>query len=113
MKLPGRAKLLIAVAGLLVIIFATRSCQGVDISREEAIATAQAALEAHPLAFAPEETEAKILRQGFPPNPMWVVVFTVGDPDGGSQQFLHHGAIWVDGRTGAIRQVNVSTAEGG
>lgn len=107
LAIPGRAKLLIAVGVLLVVIFATRSCQGVDITEQEAIAAARTALAAQPGAFEPTETEAKVLRQGFPPDPVWVVVFTVADPQGGSEDFLHHAAIWVDARDGRVRQVNV------
>ena len=111
--LPGRKKLLIVVGVVLVVIFATRSCSGVDVEKEQAIATARAALEADPDAFPPEDTEAKILRQGFPPQPVWVVLFTVRDPDGGPEDFLHHAAVWVDARRGNVRLVNISGSDEG
>ena len=107
-RLSGRAKLFVAVGLVLVVIAVTRSCQGVDITEEEAVATARTALAAEPGAFEPARTEAKILRQGFPPDAMWVVVFTVPDPEGGSEDFLRHAAIWVDGRSGEVRQVEVA-----
>ena len=111
--IPGRSKVLIAVGVVLIVIFATRSCEGVNIKEEQAIATAQAVLTADPDTFAPERIEAKILRQGFPPRPMWVVVFTVPDPDGGNEDFLHHAAVWVDASTGDVRQVNILKADDG
>ncbi|MCY4663731.1 MAG: hypothetical protein OXC00_03595 [Acidimicrobiaceae bacterium] len=112
LAIPGRTKLLIAVGVLLVVIFGTQSCQGVDVSEEQATATARSALAAEPGAFEPSETEAKVLRQGFPPTPVWVVVFTVADPEGGSEDFLRHAAVWVDAQTGSVRQVTVDRAEG-
>ncbi len=107
-RLPGRTKLLIALGVLLVVIFATRSCSGVDITQEEAIAAARTALAAHPDAFEPARVEAKVLRQGFPPDPVWVVVLTVADPDGSSEDFLHHAGIWVDAKTAQVRQIDIS-----
>ena len=112
--MPGRPLLLIAVGVILAIllVFAPGSCSGVDIEESRAIATARAELDAHPDAFTPDKTEAKVLRQGFPPAPYWVVVFTVADPEGGSEDFLHHAAIWVHAGTGEIREIQVGAAEG-
>ena len=108
--MPGRPLLLIAVGVVLAIllVFAPGSCSGVDLEQNEAIAIARAELDAHADAFTPERTEAKVLRQGFPPAPMWVVVFTVPDPEGGAENFLHHAAIWVHAGTGEVREVQVS-----
>ncbi|MYE09298.1 MAG: hypothetical protein F4Y05_06810, partial [Acidimicrobiaceae bacterium] len=66
--MQGRTKLLIAVglALVLVSVFAPQSCGGRNVEEEQAIATASAALAAEPDAFAPDKTEAKLLRQGFP-----------------------------------------------
>ncbi|WP_423917156.1 hypothetical protein [Candidatus Poriferisodalis sp.] len=107
--MPGRPMLLIVVGLILVVflVFFPGSCSGIDIEEGQAIATARAALETHPRAFTPERTETKILRQGFPPTAMWVIVFTVQDPEGGPEEFLQHAAIWVDAGTGEVRQVNV------
>ena len=107
--MPGRPMLLIVVGLILVIllVFFPGSCSGIDIEEDQAIATARAALETHPRTFTPERTETKILRQGFPPTAMWVIVFTVQDPEGGPEDFLRHAAIWVDAGTGELRQVNV------
>lgn len=105
---PKRTKLLIAVGLVLAIVVITGRCGGVDTTEEQAIATATDALAADPGAFEPDKVEAKILRQGFPPDPMWIVVFTVPDPDGGPEDFLHHAAVWVDAGSGEVRQVNVS-----
>lgn len=110
---PGRPLLLIAVGLLLFILFVRGGCSGVDIEQGQAIATARAALDAHPEAFVPEDTEVKLLRQGFPPTPMWVVVFTIPDPEGDSEQFLHHAAVWVHAGTGELRQINVGEPDDG
>ena len=107
--MPGRPLLLIAVGVILAIllVFAPGSCSGVDIEESQAIATARAELDAHPDTFTPDKTETKVLRQGFPPTPYWVVVFTVRDPEGDAEDFLHHAAIWVHAGTGQIREVQV------
>jgi hypothetical protein len=112
LRLPGRTKLLIATGVLLAVLFATRSCSGVDITEAEAVTAARAALAADPDAFEPTRVEAKILRQGFPPDPVWVVVLTVADPEGDSEDFLHHAGIWVDAATGQIRQIDVQSDGG-
>ena len=113
LRLPGRTKLLIAVGVLLVVIFATRSCSGVDITEAEAIAAARTALAAEPGAFEPANVEARVLRQGFPPTPVWVVVLTVADPQGSSEDFLHHAGVWVDATTGQIRQIEITGSDDG
>ena len=109
LRLPGRTMLLFAIGLALVAIaiFAPQSCAGDDIGEERAIATARNALAAEPDAFEPEKTEAKLLRQGFPAQLLWVVVFTVPDPEGGREDFLRHAAVWVDAGSGEVRQVNV------
>ena len=38
---------------------------------------------------------------------MWVVVFTVADPEGGPEEFLHKADIWVNANTGELEQVIV------
>ncbi len=108
-----RSKLLVVVGVALAIMFTTQNCSGVEIEEDEAVATAKAALAANPDAFESERAEAKILRQGFPPRPMWVVVFTVPDPEGGPEDFLRHAAVWVDASSGDVHLVDVSEPEGG
>ena len=105
----GRTRLLIAVGLALVLtaVFAPQSCGGRDVEEEQAVATAQTALAADPGAFVPEKTEAKLLRQGFPARLMWVVVFTVADPEGSPEEFLHKADIWVNANTGELAQVIV------
>ena len=110
---PGRPLLLVAVGVILVVLFLRGGCSGVEIEQSQAIVTARAALDEHPEAFVPEATEAKLLRQGFPPTPMWVVVFTVPDPEGDAEQFLHHAAVWVHAGTGELRQINVGEPDDG
>lgn len=112
-SLQGRSKLLIVVGLILAIVVITQSCQGVDVTQDQAVAAARNALAAQPGAFEPARTEAKVLRQGFPPDPYWVVVFTVPDPEGDNEDFLHHAAVWVDARSGEVHQVNVSEPDDG
>jgi len=105
--MPGRPLLLIAVGVILAVllVFAPGSCSGVDIEESQAIATARAELDAHPDAFTPEQTETKVLRQGFPPTPYWVVRFWVPDPQGGLDDVLYQAHVWVHAGNGNVRQV--------
>ena len=109
LAVQGRTKLLIAVGLLLLVIavFGPQSCGGKEVEQQEAINTAAVALAAESGAFAPEKTEAKLLRQGFPAKLMWVVVFTVADPEGGPEDFLHKADIWVNASSGELEQVIV------
>ena len=113
--MQGRTRLLIAVGLLLVgvSVFAPQSCGGRQVDEEQAVATASTALAAEPDAFAPEKTEAKLLRQGFPAKLMWVVVFSVADPEGGPEDFLHKADIWVNANTGELEQVIVHQPDEG
>ena len=78
-------------------------CPDIEITEEDAVATARAEIN-----FEPERTAARMLRQGFPTRPVWVVVFTVTDPEGGRDNFLRHAAVRVDARTGEVLNVEVS-----
>ena len=113
--MQGRTRLLIAVGLLLVgiSVFAPQACGGRNVEEEEAVATARAALAAEPGAFVPEKTEAKLLRQGFPAELMWVVVFTVADPEGSPEEFLHKADIWVNASSGELEQVIVHEPDEG
>lgn len=105
-------RLLFVGSGLLVAIFLMRGCSGVDISREEAVSNATAAFEAHEGYFEPENTEARVLRQGIPTSAVWIVVFTVPDPDGGRNEFLHHATVRVDAGTGNVLDVEITDPDG-
>ena len=113
--LQRRTKLFIAVGLALAVIavFFPQSCGGRNVDEEQAVATAQAALAAEPNSFVPQKTEAKLLRQGFPAKLMWVVVFTVADPTGGPEDFLHKADIWVNANTGELEQVIVHEPDEG
>ncbi len=114
-RIKGRMnsrRLLFVAAGLLVVIFLMRGCSGVDISREEAVANATTAFEAHEGYFEPENTEARVLRQGIPTSAVWVVVFTVPDPDGSRNEFLHHATVRVDAGTGDVLDVEITAPDG-
>lgn len=107
--MPRQTKLLVAVGAVLVVsLVSFQSCSGIEISEEDAVATARAEID-----FEPERTEARVLRQGFPPAPVWVVVFTVPDPEGGRNDFLRHAAVRVDARTGELIDVEISEPDDG
>lgn len=108
-SVPGRTKLLLATGAVLAVSFLFfQSCSGVEITEEEAVVTARAEID-----FEPERTEARVLRQGIPTRPVWVVVFTVPDPEGGSDDFLRHAAVWVDAGTGEVLDVEISQPDDG
>ncbi len=100
-------KAIFIVAGLLVVVFVTRGCAGVDLSREEALSIATAAFEAEDGYFEPEKTEARVLRQGIPTRAVWIVVFTVADPDGSRTDFLQHATVRIDAGTGDLIGVEI------
>lgn len=107
--MPRQTKLLVAVGAVLAIsLIFFRSCSGIEISEEDAVATARAEID-----FEPERTEARVLRQGIPTRPVWVVVFTVSDPEGGRNDFLRHAAVRVDARTGELIDVEISEPDDG
>lgn len=108
-SVPGRTKLLLATGAVLAIsLIFFRGCSGVEVSEEDAVATARAEID-----FEPERTEARVLRQGFPTRPVWVVVFTVPDPEGGRDDFLRRAAVWVDAGTGELIDVEISEPDDG
>ena len=113
--MPGRTKLFFVVGLVLVVVFTTRTCSGVAGEEEEAVAAALAALEQSDDGFVPEHTEASILRQGMPTSAVWVVVFTVADPDpdAGRNEFLRHAVVRVDANTGEVLDVDISEPDGG
>jgi len=101
--MPGRTKLLIVVGAVLVLTIwgPLRGCSQVDVSKDEAIATALAEID-----FVPERSDAKLLRQGMS-STAWFVVFTIRDPDGGRDDFLRHTAVTINARTGEVTDVRV------
>lgn len=104
-----QTKLLVAVGVVLALsLIFFRGCSGVEISEEDAVATARAQID-----FEPERTEARVLRQGIPTRPVWVVVFTVPDPEGGRNDFLRHAAVWVDAGSGELLDVEISEPNDG
>ena len=100
-------KVIFIVAGLLMVVFMVRGCSGVDISREEAEAIATAAFEADEGHFEPEKVESRVLRQGIPTRAVWIVVFSVPDPDGTRTEFLNHATVRVDAGTGDVIEVDI------
>lgn len=107
--MPRQTKLLVAIGVVLAVLFVFfRGCSGVEISEEDAVATARAQID-----FEPERTEARVLRQGIPTRPVWVVVFTVPDPEGGRNDFLRHAAVRVDASSGELIDVEISEPDDG
>ena len=107
--MPRQTRLLVAVGVVLAVLFIFfRGCSGVEISEEDAVSTARAEI-----GFEPERTEARVLRQGIPAQPVWVVVFTVREPGGGRNDFLHHAAVRVHASTGELLDVEVFKSDGG
>lgn len=107
--MPRQTRLLVAVGAVLAVLFIFfRGCSGVEISEEDAVATARAQID-----FEPERTEARVLRQGIPAQPMWVVVFIVQDPEGGRDDFLHHAAVRVHASTGELLDVEIFKSDSG
>ncbi len=100
-RLSSRAMLFI-VAGIAIAIFTLRGCSGVNITEQEAIAAATAAFENHEGYFEPAQTQARVLRQGFPSSAVYFVVFTVPAPEGSENDFLHHAEVRVDASSGAV-----------
>ncbi|MCY3851396.1 MAG: PepSY domain-containing protein [Acidimicrobiaceae bacterium] len=105
-------KVIFIVAGLLVVVFVARGCSGIDLSREEAEAIATAAFEADDDYFEPEKIESRVLRQGIPTRAVWIVVFTVADPDGTRTEFLNHATVRVDAGTGEVIEVDIGEPDG-
>ncbi len=105
-RLTSRTLLFIG-AGLLLVVFLLRGCSGVDLSREEAEAIATAAFEADVGYFEPEKVESRVLRQGIPTRAVWIVMFTVADPDGTRTEFLHRATVRVDAGSGKVLKVDV------
>ena len=112
-SIPGRTKLLIAVGVLLAFIFTTGRCSGVEIEKDQAIATARAALERSEGAFVPEQTAARIVHQGVPTTAVWVVVFTTSDPDGGRNDYLRRANVSIDARTGEVFDFAINRIDSG
>ena len=106
-------KLLAIVGVVLIVVFTTRGCDGVDLSRDEAMAIATAAFEADEDHFEPEITESKVLRQGIPSRAMWIVVFAVPDPDGKRSEFLKHAKVRIDAGTGDLVDLVIHQSDDG
>lgn len=103
------ARLLVSAGALLlVVLLVFDGCSGVEITEEQAVATARASLDSAEGSFVPERTEVRLIRQGFPPQPRWAVVFVIPDPEGGRSAYLRRAAITVDAATGAVIEVDIA-----
>lgn len=101
--IPSRTRLLIATgAFLLIVAVFFQGCRGMEIEREEAIATARTRIAFG--ALAPERSDARILRQGIPTSSQWIVVFRIIEPDGGPKDFLCHASVYIDAARGDVRR---------
>jgi uncharacterized membrane protein YkoI len=91
------------VAGVLVLAFiAARSCQQaqVRVTEEEAIATAK-----EQVAFEPEGTQIRLLRQGLDRRPFWFVSLSITsdrDPD----VFTRLAVVKIDANSGSVESID-------
>ena len=107
-SMERRTWLLIATGALLAIFFLFfDGCSGAEVSEEEALATARAAFEQSANSFVPEKTQVQFLRQDFPPKPVWAVVFSIPDPEGGRHDYLQYAAVVVHATTGRVMEINI------
>ena len=89
---------------LLVVIIAAGyfgGCLGkTTVDRDEAIRIAREQID-----FVPEQTNAELGRQGFPPKAVWGVTFWIEAKDGGDG-FERRTAVEVHADTGGILQIH-------
>jgi len=100
-RLDRRAVVLLV--GLFVLTLGvSRSCQQsqVRVGKERAIASARARV-----AFAPRQTQVRLVRQGLNARPYWAVSLSVPGPNG---SFRRLATVRVDANTGKVAAVNQS-----
>jgi hypothetical protein len=97
---PTRTAIVAVVLLFAVTLVAAQSCQQaqIRISEEQAVATAR-----ERVAFAPEQTQVRLVRQGLNGRPYWAVSLSVPAPGGGYARLT---TVRVDANTGAVAAVN-------
>jgi hypothetical protein len=92
------------VVGLLALTFvASRSCQQsqVRITKDQAIATAE-----RRIPFEPTRVQVRMLRQGVPSQPFWIVSLSV-PREGSEQVFDELAVVRVNANTGKVEDVRI------
>ena len=95
-------KLLALLAVLLVAFVASRSCasRSGEISKEEAVEIAE-----REIAYEPEVTQVRLIRQGFQSRPVWAVSLSTLDAAGRPDRIT---IVLVDARTRQVADVRES-----
>ena len=92
---------------IVVVVGYLGGCLGrTDITGDEAVRIARAQID-----FEPEQINAELGRQGFPPKPVWGVTFWIEARDGGEakergDEFERRTAVEVHADTGKILRVH-------
>ena len=82
---------------IVVVVGYLGGCLGrTDITGDEAVRIARAQID-----FEPEQFNAELGRQGYPPKPVWAVTFWT-KPSDGKEGFDRRTAVEIDAETGAI-----------
>lgn len=98
---PTWPRVLVIVALLAVAFVVAKSCQQsqVRVTKEQAIATAQRAVD-----FTPRISNVRLLRQGLSSRPFWFVNLSVPGRDGDLPRRLS--VVKIDANTGKVEDVD-------
>lgn len=89
------------IAGVLVLAFvAAQTCQksSIRLTKEQAIAKAEAQVD-----FEPRRTQIRLLRQGVPSEPFWIV--SLSRPGSRPGTFSELAVVRIDANTGKVADV--------
>ncbi len=93
------AKMFTGIAIVLVVGYLGGCLGGTDIGGDEAVRIARAQID-----FEPEQTNAELGRQGFPPRAVWGVTFWIAAKDG-EGGFERRTAVEVHADTGEVLNI--------
>ena len=94
------AQMLIVLAIVLILGYFGGCLGKTTVDRDEAIRIAREQID-----FVPEQTNAELGRQGFPPKAVWGITFWIEAKDGGDG-FERRTAVEVHADTGGILQIH-------
>jgi hypothetical protein len=97
---PTWLRVAVIVAVLVLAFVVAQTCQksSIRLSKEQAIATAEAQVD-----FEPRQTQVRLLRQGLSSKPFWIVSLSVpGQRDG---TFRELAVVRIDANTGEVEDV--------
>jgi hypothetical protein len=97
---PTWLRVAVIVAVLVLAFVVAQTCQksSIRLSKEQAIATAEAQVD-----FEPRQTQVRLLRQGLSSKPFWIVSLSVpGQRDG---TFRALAVVRIDANTGEVEDV--------